>query len=319
MGFKKDFVWGAASSSYQIEGAAEADGKSLSVWDVFTRKNNVIQDNSNGDIACDHYNRYKEDVRLMREMKLKAYRFSVSWPRVIDFATGKVNGAGLDFYDRLVDDLLRNGIDPWVTLFHWDYPYELYKRGGWLNPSSPDWFADYTRVVAEKLSDRVSNWFTVNEPNCFVILGHRDGVHAPGDTHGTKQLFEIIHNVLLAHGKSVSVIRSAANRPVKIGYVPPASVCCPLTESPDDIAAAVKGNFTGEIQNVWSSDLWMDPVFFGKYSDDTLERYREFLPPITDADMKIIGQEVDFTGLNIYQGFFVSGDRDGNVIRHGQR
>jgi len=315
MGFKKGFVWGAASASYQIEGAYKDGGKGLSVWDTFTRKENTIFDKSNGDVACDHIRLYKEDVSLMKQIGLQAYRFSISWPRVINFETGKVNPEGIGFYDRLVDELIANGVDPWATLFHWDFPYALYKQGGWLNPSSSDWFADYSRIVAEKLSDRVKNWFTLNEPHCFVNLGHKDGIHAPGDKLGMKQIFEIIHNALLAHGKGVQAIRNAAKSPVKIGFAPPASVCCPATNSPRDIDAAVRGNFTGEVQNIWSLDLWLDPVYKGNYSDDTLSRYAEFLPEIKDGDMKTISQNLDYCGVNIYQGFAVSGEENNQIKR----
>ena len=201
MKFPENFVWGAAAASYQIEGAAYEDGKGLSVWDIFTRQKGAIENGDNGDIACNHYHRYKEDVQLMKELGLQAYRLSLSWPRILANGTGKVNQKGLDFYDKLIDELLENGIEPYITLFHWDYPYELYKKGGWLNPDSPDWFAEYTEVVVQKLSDRVKNWITINEPQVFVNLGHKDGVHAPGLKLGMEDLLQISHNVLLAHGK----------------------------------------------------------------------------------------------------------------------
>ena len=155
MGFPKDFLWGAATAAYQIEGAAYEDGKGLSVWDAFCRKENAIWNNHNGDVACDHYHRFQEDVGLMQQIGLKAYRFSISWPRVLPTGTGQINPAGLDFYDKLVDELLAAGIQPFATLFHWDFPQDLYKRGGWLNPASSDWFAEYPRVVVERLGDRV--------------------------------------------------------------------------------------------------------------------------------------------------------------------
>ena len=180
MGFSKDFVWGVATASYQIEGAAFEDGKGLSVWDVFSNKNpRAVKNGDTGNTACDHYHRFKEDVGIMSEIGVKAYRFSISWPRVLPEGTGKVNEKGLDFYDALVDELLAKGIKPYVTLFHWDYPYELYKKGGWLNPESPDWFAEYVKVIVDRLSDRVEYWMTLNEPQCFILIGHEAGVHAP--------------------------------------------------------------------------------------------------------------------------------------------
>ena len=173
MSFRKDFVWGAATASYQIEGAAFEDGKGLSVWDVLSHKPGFVQDEDNGDIACDHYHRYREDVQLMKQIGLKAYRFSISWPRVLPDGTGKINEKGLDFYDKLVDELIANGIEPYVTLFHWDYPNELFKRGDFLNPDSSDWFAEYTKVIVDRLSDRVTHWMTLNEPQCYAILSRR--------------------------------------------------------------------------------------------------------------------------------------------------
>ncbi|HOS43227.1 MAG TPA: family 1 glycosylhydrolase, partial [Armatimonadota bacterium] len=180
MGFAHDFVWGAATAAYQIEGAAHEDGRGLSVWDVFCRREGAVHGGQNGDVACGHYHRYAEDVALMRDIGLTGYRFSISWPRVLPEGVGRVNDAGLAFYDRLVDSLLAAGVTPYITLFHWDFPFELYCKGGWLNRDSAAWFAEYARVVTERLSDRVRHWMTLNEPQCFVTLGHSAAVHAPG-------------------------------------------------------------------------------------------------------------------------------------------
>lgn len=166
--FARDFLWGAASASYQVEGAAYEDGKGLSVWDLFCRKPEAVWEGHSGDVACDHYHRYLEDVALMKKIGLKAYRLSIAWPRVIPAGTGTINPKGVDFYNRLIDALLEANILPFVTLFHWDYPYDLFCRGGWLNPFSSDWFADYTSVIVEKFSDRVQHWFTLNEPSVFI-------------------------------------------------------------------------------------------------------------------------------------------------------
>ena len=180
MGFRKDFVWGVATAAYQIEGAAHEDGKGLSDWDIFCRKEGNVWNGQSGDIACDHYHHYQEDIDIMKQIGVNAYRMSISWPRVIPNGTGAVNQKGLAFYDKLIDELLEAGITPYVTLFHWDYPYELTCRGGWLNPDSSDWFAEYAKVVVEKLSDRVKNWMTINEPQVFINHGHHVGTHAPG-------------------------------------------------------------------------------------------------------------------------------------------
>ena len=168
MSFPKDFAWGVATSAYQIEGAAYEDGKGLSIWDVYCTQPGRVYEGHTGEVACDHYHRYLEDVKLMKEMWIKAYRFSISWPRVLPKGIGEVNEKGLAFYDKLVDALVEAGITPYVTLFHWDLPYELHKRGGWMNPDSPKWFAEYTKVVVERLSDRVKHFMTFNEPQCFI-------------------------------------------------------------------------------------------------------------------------------------------------------
>lgn len=180
MSFEKEFVWGAATSSYQIEGAPFEDGKGASIWDVYSHLPGKVFEGHHGDVACDHYHRFHEDVLLMARLGIKAYRFSISWPRVMPMGTGNVNQKGLDFYSRLVDDLLAHGITPYATLYHWDQPYELYKRGGWLNPDSPKWFADYAAAVARALGDRVKHFITFNEPQVFIGLAFVEGVHAPG-------------------------------------------------------------------------------------------------------------------------------------------
>ena len=210
MEFPDGFVWGAAAASYQIEGATYADGKGLSVWDMMCRQPDKIWEGNTGEVACDHYHRYKEDVDLMADIGLQAYRLSISWPRVVPSGTGAVNEKGLAFYDALVDALLERGIKPWVTLFHWDYPYDLFCRGGWLNRDSTDWFADYAQVIVDRLSDRVSHWLTLNEPQCFVGFGHQVGNHAPGLKLGVSEVLRVAHHSLLAHGKAVQAIRAQA-------------------------------------------------------------------------------------------------------------
>src|SRR5678816_303653 len=205
--FPEGFVWGAASSAYQIEGAATADGKGPSIGDVFSHKPGATFMGHTGDLACDHYNRYREDTSLMAQIGLKAYRFSVSWPRVLPEGTGRVNESGLAFYERLVDALLGAGIQPWLTLFHWDYPQALYCRGGWLNRESPDWFADYARVIVDRLSDRVKHWITINEPQIFLRPDHGDACGAPGMRPTTAERLITAHHALMGHGRAALVIR----------------------------------------------------------------------------------------------------------------
>ncbi len=257
--FPKDFVWGAAASSYQIEGAAGRDGGGVSVWDMLGRQPGKIVNGDTGEVACDHYHRYREDVGLMAEMGLQAYRFSVSWPRVLPQGAGAVNAKGLDFYSRLVDALLEHGISPWVTLFHWDFPYALYCRGGWLNRDSADWFADYTALVVDKLSDRVAHWITLNEPQCFIGMGHLDGTHAPGMQMGVAEVLLAAHHALLAHGQAVQVIRARAKTKPSIGAAQASLISIPATDQPDDIAAARRSMFSIREKQILQQQLVFRP------------------------------------------------------------
>lgn len=303
MAFPKDFVWGAATSAYQIEGAAGDDGRGPSIWDEFCRRPGAIADGASGDIACDHYHRFRHDVALMQELGLQAYRFSISWPRVLPGGMGAVNEAGLDFYDRLTDGLLAAGITPYVTLYHWDYPLALHRFGGWLHPDSSDWFALYAAVIVDRLSDRVRHWFTFNEPQIFVGFGYQDGRHAPGERLELSKVLTIGHNVLLAHGKAVLAIRSRAKVKPAVGYAVAVSpVAVPATETDQDIQAARQAFFTAarplSINNSW----WTDPVVLGRYPQDGLTLFENSLPPIGGSDLAIICQPLDFLGLNDYFG-----------------
>jgi len=300
MAFRSDFVWGAGASSYQIEGAAREDGKGPSVWDEFCRQPGRIWSNQSGDVACDHYHRYGEDISLMKEIGLSAYRLSISWPRVIPGGTGAVNPTGLAFYDSLVDDLLRSDIVPYITLFHWDYPYELYRQGGWLARDSSDWFADYARVVVDKLSDRVRYWITLNEPQCFIGLGHQFGFHAPGDRLEFGRVLTAAHNALLAHGKAVQAIRTGSRTHPLIGLAPVGLVNTPATESPRDIAAARQSMFAITDRTCWNNTWWTDPVFLGRYPEDALALFGADMPAVNEGDMQTICQPLDFFGVNVY-------------------
>ena len=311
MPFKKDFAWGVATASYQIEGAWNADGKGESVWDVFAHEPGRIKDGSTGDVACDHYYRFRDDVKLMKELGIRSYRFSLSWPRLIPNGMGELNPAGVQFYSDLIDTLLENGIEPYVTLFHWDYPYALYEKGGWLNAESVAWFAEYAAKVTELFSDRVKYFITLNEPQCFIGQGHYQGIHAPGVKVSRQDIFQMAHNVMKAHGAAVIAMRKAAKRPIKIGYAPTGSAHYPNTDSPEDIAAAREKFFACKKPDaedlMWSVSWWSDPVILGKYPEDGLEMYREYLPEITPEDMDLISQPIDFYGQNIYNGKAVSG------------
>ena len=221
MAFNKDFMWGVATASYQVEGAHNEDGKGVSVWDVFSHQPDKIAFNHNGDVACDHYHRFRDDVKIMKELGINSYRFSISWTRIFPDGTGRVNESGVKFYSDLIDELISNDIEPFITLFHWDYPYELYRKGGWLNDDSVAWFADYAGKIVELFSDRCVNYITFNEPQCFIGSGYLSGVHAPGLKVSYKDIFQMCHNVLKAHGAAVIAMRKAAKQPIKIGYAPP--------------------------------------------------------------------------------------------------
>ena len=314
MSFPKDFVWGAAAASYQIEGAAYEDGKGLSIWDMWCRQPGTIYSENTGDVACDHYHRYEEDTKIMSEIGLKAYRLSISWPRVIPGGTGQVNNKGLAFYDRLIDSLLEKNIEPWVTLFHWDYPYDLFCKGGWLNRASSDWFADYVLVVIDKLSDRVSHWIPQNEPQCFINFGHLTGYHAPGLNLGIREVLLAAHNSLLAHGKSVQVIRSQAKSTPKIGCATVGVIDVPASISKPDIEAAKNSMFSVKKKDLFINSWFSDPMILGYYPEDGIKLFQSSMPEIKEKDMETINQPLDFYGVNIYTAQVVKADSQGNPI-----
>ena len=314
MGFAKDFVWGAATSSYQIEGTGRDSGKGQNIWDVFTKEPGRVYEGHTGDIACDHYHRFREDVAYMKELGLKGYRFSIDWSRVLPEGTGKVNEKGIDFYNALIDELLEQGIEPYITLYHWELPYEIYKRGGWINPEIVEWFGQYARLVAERFSDRVKYFFTLNEPQCFVGLGFLQGCHAPGVKAPLRDTFEMAHNALKAHGRAVQMLRAYGKQNVQIGYAPTSGMCYPEKETLKDIEAARKALFAlpDDLSNwTWNVSWWSDPVILGKYPEEGMKKYEKYLPVITDEDMKLISQPIDFYGQNIYNGRCIRMGTDG--------
>jgi beta-glucosidase len=286
-----NFVWGAAVSAYQVEGATELDGRGESIWDRFTAVPGRIRNGDSGRIACDSYHRYSEDVRLMRELGLNGFRFSVAWPRILPEGRGRVNEAGLDHYDRFVDELLANGIEPFITLYHWDLPQALEDRGGWPVRETADAFAEYVEVVAQRLGDRVRNWITQCEPWVIGWLGYGVGEHAPGRTSEADAV-AATHNVLLSHGRAAEVLRRVSSR-AKVGITIDQVTFHPLTDSPEDLAAVAKAN---AFRNAWI----MDPVLKGEYPELLLERFAKTPPPIEDGDLGTIAAPLDFLGLNYY-------------------
>jgi beta-glucosidase len=311
MNFPRDFVWGAATSAYQVEGASLADGKGLSIWDEFVRAPGRVANGETGDVACDHYHRHTADVALMRELNLGAYRFSISWPRVLPEGTGAINAKGLEFYDRLVDELLGAGIDPWVTLYHWDLPLELQRRGGWLRREIADWFADYARIVAGRLGDRVRHWITINEPQMFIGLGLDGTVAAPGERRTTAEILQAWHHTLLAHGRGVQAIRASAPS-ARVGIAHTGRERIPATESDEDIRAAREAYFSVDRGlGVNSTPMGFDPVYLGRYPDAAWEVFGKDMPEVQPSDLRVIHERVDFIGYNAYTAEFVRAKGDG--------
>jgi len=309
----KNFIFGTATASYQIEGAAFSDGRGLSVWDVFCENKNNIEDASSGEIACNHYNLYRQDIELMSEMGAQAYRFSVSWPRVLPEGTGRVNSSGIDFYKRLVDYLLEKGIKPFVTLFHWDYPHALFQKGGFLNPDSSLWFEEYTEVVLKALGDMVKDYITINEPQCYIGLGHIQGRHAPGLTLSQRDGLCAVHNLLLSHGRAVRVIHGYNAR---AGFAPCAEAACPASSDADDIEAAKKMYFGLNKNSPWFSvSLYSDPIILGDYPQEYYAYFSDILPDIKQEDLSVISEPVDFYGQNIYSGYHIKSDGKGGAVR----
>lgn len=304
--FPENFIWGAAAASYQIEGAADIDGRGWSVWDMFSRQSGKIWESNIGDVGCDHYHHWKEDIQLMKKIGLQAYRLSISWPRIFPEGTGKINMKGLDFYERLIDELLKNEIEPWITLFHWDYPYKLFLKGGWLNPDSSNWFAEYTSTIVKALSDRVSNWITMNEPQVFLHYGHFTGEHAPGLKLDFKELLCSAHNVLLAHGKAVQVIRANSGKTNRIGMCPVGIIKIPENATSENIRVAQKSTFTIQNKDLWNNTWFSDPILHGEYPEDGLKLFEKDLPDFHPDDMDVICQPIDYYGMNIYFGELVN-------------
>ena len=300
--FPDGFKWGAATAAYQIEGAANEDGRGASVWDVFCRTPGKVKGSHTGDVACDHYRRFKDDIALMRDLGLKAYRFSLAWPRILPSGRSEVNPRGLAFYDRLVDGLLEAGIEPFATAFHWDLPQELYYGGSWLNSDSARWFADYMGLVVGHLSDRVRHWMTFNEPQVFISCGSELGVHAPGDRLGIPALARMMHHVQLAHGLGVQAARAAARREIRIGIAPCLAPRIPLGDDASTLDAARRATFGGPHFDTWHFGWWFDPILLGRWPADDYRELSHLLPPDHQNDLALIHQKLDFLGLNIYAG-----------------
>jgi beta-glucosidase len=295
--FPSGFVWGVATSAFQIEGAHDVDGRGPSIWDTYAARPGIIEDGTNANLACDHYYRYREDIGLMKFLGVGAYRFSISWPRIFPNGRGAVNAAGLDFYDRLVDALLEAEIAPWVTLYHWDLPQALQDEGGWVNRSTVDAFVELAEVVSERLGDRAQHWITHNEPWCVSVLGYAQGDQAPG-RKSWREALAVSHHLLLSHGRAVPVIRrnSAGS---KVGITVNASKVEPASPSEADRISARQ--FDGEL-NRW----FLDPIYFGRYPNDVIEYHKregrlpEGMHFVEPGDLEEIQAPIDFLGVNYY-------------------
>jgi beta-glucosidase len=297
MNFPRDFVWGVATSAYQIEGAAIEDGKGLSVWDKFCRVPGAIADGSDGDIACDHYHRWQEDIDLIADLGVNAYRFSVSWPRVRPTGSGEWNSKGMDFYERLVDGLMKRGIQPYVTLNHWDLPAELQFTGGWASRDTVFRFVEYASKVQQRLGDRVHAITTHNEPWVMSVLGHKRGIFAPGIKDRAIAM-QVSHHLLLSHGMALKALREQGCT-AGLGIVLNLSPMHPASDAPQDHAKTV-------LEDGLLLRWYMDPLFKGTYPSDVLEHLGGDAPRVQSGDLDIIATPMDFLGINYYSRSVVS-------------
>lgn len=288
--FPEGFVWGTATASFQIEGGIEERGRCI--WDDFCRWPGKVYEGHTGNVADDHYHLYREDVALMKALHMGAYRFSISWPRVMPEGSGEISDAGLGFYDRLVDALLEAGIAPWVTLYHWDLPSALQRLGGWAARDTAQRFADYVAVVARRLGDRVQHWITHNEPWVVAFLGNLMGMHAPG-WQDLGLALQVGHHVMLSHGLAVPILREASSPSAQVGITLNLSPVYPASDSPQDAAAA---HAADGFSNRW----FLDPLFRRAYPEDMWARFGPFVPRVAADDMEIIARPIDFLGINYY-------------------
>ena len=298
--FPEGFVWGAATSAYQIEGGVAEGGRGPSIWDTFCRSECKVFQGHTGDVACDHYHRYAEDVELMRSLGLHAYRFSIAWPRILPEGRGEVNPEGLDFYDRLVDALLAAGIQPFATLYHWDLPQALQDAGGWASRDTVGAFCEYADAVSRRLGDRVKNWITHNEPWVVAFLGHAWGRHAPG-LQDMATALQVAHHLLLSHGESVPILRENGGAGAQVGITLNLAPVHPASPAAKDVAAARRRD--GYL-NRW----FLDPLFKGTYPEDMLALYGELAPTVRPGDMARIAAPLDFLGVNYYTRNLVRDD-----------
>ena len=310
--FPKDFLWGVACASYQCEGAWNEDGKGLNIWDDFCHElgGNHVLNGDTGDIACDRYHRYKEDIALMKAHNVRAYRFSVSWARVIPDGDGEVNEAGLKFYENVVDECLAQGIEPLVTLYHWDLPSALQMKGGFLNRDIVAAFGRYARVVAQRLGKRVTKYMTINEPQCVTALGYGNGAHAPGWKLVGEYLARIYHILCLCHSEAQRQIKAVCGPDTQVGIVPCGRLCYPEKDTPENIEAAYRACFDLSQPGwewVFTQNIVLDSLILKRYDDSICDEIRRFADTIPKSDWALM-ETPDFIGMNVYQGAMIGAD-----------
>jgi len=298
--FPHGFIWGTATAAYQIEGAWSEDGKGESIWDRFCRIPGKVQNGDRGDIACDHYHRYRDDIKLMKTLSLNAYRFSIAWPRIFPQGKGRINQRGLDFYERVVDELLDAGIEPFVTLYHWDLPQALQEEGGWATRDTVGYFKDYAAQVSQRLGNRVHYWITHNEPWVTSFAGHHSGILAPG-IKSLPTALKVSHHLLLSHGEAVAVLRDNGDEKTRLGITLNLSPAHPASENKEDGEAAKR--FDGYL-NRW----FLDPIYKGSYPGDMMSVYGDKAPKIQAQDLERISAKIDFLGVNYYSRQVIKAD-----------
>ena len=315
--FRDDFVWGIGSSAYQIEGMDPNDGRGECIWDRLAEEQPEKVCGDKATVACDHMHKYPEDYKLMASLGIKNNRFSINWSRILPNGTGEINQKGIDMYRDMIKEMKANGIEPYITLYHWDLPQALEDKGGWVNPEIVDWFTEYAKVIAENFSDVCDKFFTINEPQCVIGLGYVCGDHAPGKCLSNKETFQAAHNLLKCHGSAVRALRKYSCRPVKVGFAPTCTIPMPVSNKEEDIEAARLRLFTMEDDTrnwAWNVPWFCDPVLLGKYPEQGVELFKEYLPEITEEDMKLISEPIDFVGFNIYNGYYMKSDGNGGYV-----
>jgi len=321
--FPKNFVFGSAMAAYQVEGAYKADGKGLSIYDWFCRHPGRIFQGQSGDVACDHYHRYREDVALMKAMGLPAYRLSFSWPRIQPTGDGAFNEKGLDFYDRLIDTMLEAGVEPYVTLFHWDLPLAWHHRGGWMNREIVEAFGRYAEKVGRRFKGRVNNWITLNEPTITILCGYWEGGLAPGQKYLFGDVLRSAHHLLMSHGQAVQALRATSSKGAKVGLTHACAPSIPASSSAADIRAAAQYMFNMPAEpsltdisrgDLHASGWWMDPIFLGRYPKQALDAWKPYVNFVQDGDLKLMSQKLDFFGLNIYHSRLIRAGQNGPEI-----